>query len=203
MRQRLTSRVISNKVYMSFQAAASSAHPWRGLSQSIVFGPPSEKPDRWQAPFRAACGTLAFLRPPQRTPHKSMVSFVGGAIGADIYCDRSGILGRTLADCAKVLDALRNPDGGTYGQRDRFTPVPPSLVLSSYYVHATGSGPAGACEARGSAGRLWTFMPKSVAFDLRIYAYEVPFLRNEFSEMVSAGRCAPGSAGSPGRGLPG
>ena len=35
--------------------------------------------------------------------------FNGGAIGADIYCDRSGILCRTIADCAKVLDALKDP----------------------------------------------------------------------------------------------
>jgi len=33
-------------------------------------------------------------------PHKSMLGFNGGAIGADIYCDRSGILCRTIADCA-------------------------------------------------------------------------------------------------------
>ena len=39
-------------------------------------------------------------------PHKAMIGFVGAAIGADIYCDRSGILCRTIADCAKVLDAL-------------------------------------------------------------------------------------------------
>ncbi len=44
-------------------------------------------------------------------PHKAMIGFVGAAIGADIYCDRSGILCRTIADCAKVLDALHNPDG--------------------------------------------------------------------------------------------
>src|SRR5439155_7301859 len=29
-------------------------------------------------------------------PHKSMLGFNGGAIGADIYCDRSGILCRTI-----------------------------------------------------------------------------------------------------------
>jgi amidase len=45
-------------------------------------------------------------------PHKAMLGFDGGAIGADIYCDRSGILCRTIADCAKVLDALKDPDVG-------------------------------------------------------------------------------------------
>src|SRR5215831_2212176 len=39
-------------------------------------------------------------------PHKAMLGFDGGAIGADIYCDRSGVLCRTIADAAKVLDAL-------------------------------------------------------------------------------------------------
>src|SRR5256714_8019874 len=33
-------------------------------------------------------------------PHKAMLGFNGGAIGADIYCDRSGIMARTIADCA-------------------------------------------------------------------------------------------------------
>ena len=42
-------------------------------------------------------------------PHKSMLGFDGGAIGADIYCDRSGIHCRTIGDCAKVLDALKDP----------------------------------------------------------------------------------------------
>ena len=39
-------------------------------------------------------------------PHKSMVSFLGGAIGADIHNDRSGIHCRSVTDSAKVLDAL-------------------------------------------------------------------------------------------------
>src|SRR4029077_20644401 len=41
-------------------------------------------------------------------PHKAMLGFDGGAIGADIYCDRTGILARTLADAARVLDALKD-----------------------------------------------------------------------------------------------
>ncbi|HXP05943.1 MAG TPA: amidase family protein, partial [Stellaceae bacterium] len=61
-------------------------------------------------------------------PHKAMLGFDGGAIGADIYCDRAGILARTLADCAKVLDALRNPDGFYYDPRDVYTTVPRSSV---------------------------------------------------------------------------
>ncbi len=45
-------------------------------------------------------------------PHKAMLSFNGGAIGADIYCDRTGILARTIGDAAKVLDALKDPESG-------------------------------------------------------------------------------------------
>src|SRR5436190_4404399 len=51
-------------------------------------------------------------------PHKAMLGFDGGAIGADIYCDRSGIHCRTIADCAKVLDALKDPVAGYYDPRD-------------------------------------------------------------------------------------
>jgi amidase len=72
-------------------------------------------------------------------PHKSMIGFTGGAIGADIYCDRTGIMARTIADCAKVLDALKNPDGGTYDPRDIWTTVPRTSVLPSYAAYAAGS----------------------------------------------------------------
>jgi Asp-tRNA(Asn)/Glu-tRNA(Gln) amidotransferase A subunit family amidase len=77
-------------------------------------------------------------------PHKAMLGFDGGAIGADIYCDRSGIHCRKIADCAKVLDALKDPDTSYYDPRDPFTTVPRSSVLPSYAVHARASGAAGA-----------------------------------------------------------
>ncbi|TCT04749.1 amidase family protein [Aquabacter spiritensis] len=70
-------------------------------------------------------------------PHKSMIGFDGGAIGADIYVDRSGIHCRTILDCAKVLDALRDPKAGYYDPRDIFTTVPRSSVLPSYAAAAT------------------------------------------------------------------
>ncbi len=73
-------------------------------------------------------------------PHKAMLGFDGGAIGADIYCDRSGILARTLVDCAKVLDAMRDADSGYYDPRDVYTTVPRSSVLAGGYArHATGA----------------------------------------------------------------
>jgi Asp-tRNA(Asn)/Glu-tRNA(Gln) amidotransferase A subunit family amidase len=78
-------------------------------------------------------------------PHKSMIGFDGGAIGADIYCDRSGILARTIADCAKILDALRDPIDGYYDRRDPFTAVPRASVLSTPYAsHAVANGNQGA-----------------------------------------------------------
>jgi Asp-tRNA(Asn)/Glu-tRNA(Gln) amidotransferase A subunit family amidase len=75
-------------------------------------------------------------------PHKSLLGFNGGAIGADIYCDRSGILARTIADAAKVLDALKDPETGYYDPRDPYTTVPRSSVLATSYashVKAPGS----------------------------------------------------------------
>src|SRR5579863_6614886 len=79
-------------------------------------------------------------------PHKAMLGFVGGAIGADIYCDRTGILARTIGDAARVLDALRDPEEGYYDPRDPYTTVPRSAVLSSYARHAGGSGMPGALK---------------------------------------------------------
>jgi amidase len=80
-------------------------------------------------------------------PHKAMLGFDGGAIGADIYCDRSGIHARTIADCAKVLDALKDPVEGYYDPRDPFTTVPRSSVLStSYAEHVNSSAASGALK---------------------------------------------------------
>jgi amidase len=80
-------------------------------------------------------------------PHKSLLGFNGGAIGADIYCDRSGILARTIADAAKVLDALKDPEAGYYDPRDPYTTVPRSSVLATPYAgHARISGAAGSLE---------------------------------------------------------
>ena len=80
-------------------------------------------------------------------PHKAMLGFNGGAIGADIYCDRSGILCRTIEDCARVLDALKDPVEGYYDPRDSYTTVPRSSVLSTPYAsHARMRGAPGALQ---------------------------------------------------------
>jgi Asp-tRNA(Asn)/Glu-tRNA(Gln) amidotransferase A subunit family amidase len=80
-------------------------------------------------------------------PHKSMLGFDGGAIGADIYCDRSGIHARKVEDCAKILDALKDPVDGYYDPRDPYTTVPRSSVLSTPYAgHAKAAGSSGALK---------------------------------------------------------
>src|SRR5207302_4233020 len=78
-------------------------------------------------------------------PHKAMLGFIGGAIGADLYCDRTGILCRTIAEGAKVLDALKDPESGYYDPRDPWTTVARSAVLVGPYAsHARASGMPGA-----------------------------------------------------------
>ncbi len=77
-------------------------------------------------------------------PHKAMIGFDGGAIGADIYCDRSGIHARRIGDAARVLDALKDPVNGYYDPRDPYTTVPRSSVLPTPYAsHAAMTGVSG------------------------------------------------------------
>ena len=47
-------------------------------------------------------------------PHKAHLSFLGGAIGAEIYNDRAGIHCRAVTDAVRVLDALKDPVNGYY-----------------------------------------------------------------------------------------
>lgn len=75
-------------------------------------------------------------------PHKAMLGFDGGAIGADIYMDRSGILARTVGDAAKVLDALKDPVQGYYDPRDPYTTVPRPSVLPTPFASHTTKGTA-------------------------------------------------------------
>ncbi len=75
-------------------------------------------------------------------PHKAMIGFDGGAIGADIYCDRTGIHARSIVDCAKILDALKDDENGYYDPRDVFTTVPRSSILSTPFAsHLTNGAP--------------------------------------------------------------
>jgi amidase len=78
-------------------------------------------------------------------PHKALLGFNGGAIGADVHCDRTGIHARALIDCAKILDALKDADNGYYDARDPFTTVLRSSVIEGPYArHAMMPGHAGA-----------------------------------------------------------
>jgi len=80
-------------------------------------------------------------------PHKAMLGFDGGALGADIHVDRSGVLARTLHDAARVLDALRDPVEGYYDPRDPYTTVPRASVLPGPYAdHTRSSGAPGSLE---------------------------------------------------------
>ncbi len=80
-------------------------------------------------------------------PHKTLISFLGGAIGSDIYNDRAGIHCRGITDSAKVLDALKDPVNGYYDPRDVFTTVPRASVLATpYAARAATPGTRGALK---------------------------------------------------------
>jgi amidase len=82
-------------------------------------------------------------------PHKAMLGFDGGAIGADIYCDRTGIMAKTLDDCAVILDALRDASGGYYDPRDPYTTVPRSSYPPAEGLRAFIASPSSMAEIRG------------------------------------------------------
>jgi len=67
-------------------------------------------------------------------PHKAMISYLGHAIGSDIYYDRAGIHCRWIGDSAKVLDAMKDPETGYYEPRDMWTTVPRSSILEGSYA---------------------------------------------------------------------
>ena len=57
-----------------------------------------------------------------------------GGIGNQWFYDRSGIHTRTLADAAKVLDAVKDPSTGYYDSRDPFTALPNALISDRPYA---------------------------------------------------------------------
>ena len=97
-------------------------------------------------------------------PHKAMLSFHGGAIGAEIYNDRAGIHCRSIADAVKVLDALKDPENGYYDPRDIFTTVPRSSVSSEPYAQAITEGQPGALAGM-RIGIIREFMVKHALVD--------------------------------------
>ncbi|MDR3415901.1 MAG: amidase family protein [Nevskia sp.] len=69
-------------------------------------------------------------------PTKGMISF-GGAIGANPYQDRPGIMCRTLKDAATVLDAFRDKKTGSYfDERDPYTALARVIPTKTSYVEA-------------------------------------------------------------------
>ena len=57
-----------------------------------------------------------------------------GGIGNQWFNDRAGIHARTLADAAKVLDAMKDPELGYYDPRDPFTAIPKALIPEEPYA---------------------------------------------------------------------
>ena len=92
-------------------------------------------------------------------PHKSLISFHGGAIGASIYKDRAGIICRNVADSVRVLDALKDPVNGYYDPRDIFTTVPRSTVSKEPYAKSITAGTPGALKGM-RIGIIREFMVK-------------------------------------------
>jgi hypothetical protein len=97
-------------------------------------------------------------------PHKAHLSFLGGAIGAEIYNDRAGIHCRAIADSARVLDALKDSVNGYYDPRDIFTTVPRSSLPSAPYTQAITIGSAGALKGM-RIGIIREFMVKHAKVD--------------------------------------
>jgi amidase len=81
-------------------------------------------------------------------PHKALIGFDGGAIGSDVFVDRTGIHCRTVTDAAKVLDALKDPVNGYYDPRDVFTTVPRASALDMPYA-TTAATPGTSGALRG------------------------------------------------------
>ncbi|MEO8482186.1 MAG: amidase family protein [Acidobacteriota bacterium] len=97
-------------------------------------------------------------------PHKAMLSFHGGAIGASIYQDRAGIICRNVADSVKVLDALKDPVDGYYDPRDIFTTVPRSSYSTEPFVKSITPGTPGALKGM-RIGIIREFMVKQAEVD--------------------------------------
>jgi amidase len=69
-------------------------------------------------------------------PTKGMISFAG-ALGANPYQDRPGIMCRTVTDAATVLDAFRDKETGSFfDARDPYTALPRVVASQTPYVAA-------------------------------------------------------------------
>ena len=75
-------------------------------------------------------------------PTKGLLPDSGG-IGNQSVTDRAGIIARTLADGARVLDALRDPVTGYFDPRDPFTALPKRLISDQPYAQHLIRDPSG------------------------------------------------------------
>jgi Asp-tRNA(Asn)/Glu-tRNA(Gln) amidotransferase A subunit family amidase len=66
-------------------------------------------------------------------PTKGLLPDSGG-IGNQAVIDRAGIIARTLADGARVLDAIKDPVTRYFDPRDPFTALPRTLISDQPYV---------------------------------------------------------------------
>jgi amidase len=89
----------------------------------------------------------------------------GGAIGADPYLDRAGIQCRTVADAAKVLDALKDPKRGYFDPRDIYTALAAGLVSPQPYASYTTVPSARKPLAGMRIGIVREYMVKHAAND--------------------------------------
>jgi Asp-tRNA(Asn)/Glu-tRNA(Gln) amidotransferase A subunit family amidase len=58
----------------------------------------------------------------------------GGGIGNQFFNDRAGIHARSLADAARVLDAIKDPVTGYYDSRDPYTALPKAMIPKQPYA---------------------------------------------------------------------
>ena len=82
--------------------------------------PPARSARRPAAPAasrRGATASFGFVTTKGLIPY-------GGAIGADPYLDRAGIQCRTVADTARVLDAVKDPQARVFDPRDIYSALP-------------------------------------------------------------------------------
>jgi amidase len=118
-------------------------------------------------------------------PHKAHLSFLGGAVGAEIYNDRAGIHCRSIADAVKVLDSLKDPVNGYYDPRDIFTTVPRSSLPSEPYARAITDGRQGALKGM-RIGIIREFMVKQAKVDEPIVDAATAEMKNVISGYLGA-----------------
>ena len=98
-------------------------------------------------------------------PTKGMISF-GGAIGANPYQDRPGIMCRTVKDAATVLDAFRDKTTGSYfDPRDPYTALPRVIATKTSYVAALSDAAKTKPLAGMRIGVIREYMVKHTAAD--------------------------------------